>query len=149
MKWQQFYVQCRMHPGIMTKARARHFLLSNTWLWSHKPTKSLQWACRINHLINKKLQHTAKYTFRPGTHFLNEYSIRIYIFFSNSFCSDSNLASADLCQHIATIVAHDMYDTWDLCSQLRHVQNLFWWPENEIRQNEIFITLEMWITVTS
>ena len=29
----------------------------------------------------------------------------------------------------------------------RHAQNLFWWPENEIRQNEILITLEMCITV--
>ena len=31
----------------------------------------------------------------------------------------------------------------------RHAQNLFWWPENEIRQNEILITLEMCITVRS
>ena len=36
---------------------------------------------------------------------------------SNSFCSYSNLASADLCQTIATIFAYDMYDTRDLCCQ--------------------------------
>ena len=29
----------------------------------------------------------------------------------------------------------------------RHAQNLFWWPENELRQNGISITLEMWMKI--
>ena len=53
------------------------------------------------------------------------------------------------CQLMSLQFLHMISMTQDLYMLSRHAQNLFWWPENEIRQNEILITLEMCIAVMS
>ena len=53
------------------------------------------------------------------------------------------------CQLMSLQLLHITGMTRDPYMLSRHAQNLFWWPENEMRQNEILITLEMCITVMS
>ena len=71
-------------------------------------------------------------------------------YLSNSFCSDSNLAGADFCQPVTTIIAYDKYDTRYIqicCQCMRKI--CFDDHKNEIRENEILVTLEMCLTVMS
>ena len=51
-------------------------------------------------------------------------------------------ANSNSDQPVTTIFAYDLWHTRPML--LRHAYNLFWWPENEVwqNQNEIFITLE-------
>ena len=53
------------------------------------------------------------------------------------------------CQLMSLQFLHMTSMTRDPYMLSRHAQNLFWRPENEIRQNDILITLEMCITLMS